>query len=228
MVNKEYSVRTRVLSDGRIMPTTLGRHRTDEEKAAISRANAGRKPSQENIKLHLTVWPGIRPLVKRNGSPVEIAEITQTDLNKIQGAVSDKTRLTDPVSEYFSDDWQAERTKRVNKRRGPNNERRINQNAIIFARNLYKVGLIPEETPFWDLAKKSVESEGRSWFGEFAMGLLIEAYMIAYFKKLRGQDNLINTYIQIGEKIDSNWFNGQEMNYKKAVVAGILIKNKLI
>ena len=210
MLNPENRPTTRVLPDGRVMPTSKGLKLTEVEKQKMRDAIRGKKRNPEYVISVSTSWNILRPLVLRGGIPIEIAELTDLPLGRVQRVIRYKREFR------AVEDYNLAENRRERKIRGGFRASRTRRGitpgeheikSIAFAKELVREKHITEDTTSSSQLKELYAWARRQLPYNFSDRLRLEVFLSTRKALLKdgNQDPLIR-YLETGAKIDGEWF----------------------
>ncbi len=167
----------------------------------------------EEVLRRSTIWKNVKRLYLRGAINIEIADITGFSYDQVKNAVNNSSKRVDwnrAPREFFTPQVISERKRKAMVRRtkisqselDAKNERRT----IEFARILLNEGLITEDCSDWEMMKELYAKSRRSLPESFAERLRLEFFHKAVSQKRGGDISLLILYKNLGEKVDSDWF----------------------
>ncbi len=156
-----------------------------------------------------TAWNIISPLVLRNGTQTEIAELTDIYPGSVGRAIYHR-KNTIAVGDYFSPEnmeerWNRGRIGAARTRKGFNRTSH-RRNSIAFMKGLLKEGVITNDTTAWNKLKQLYTDGQRRLPYNFADKLRLEFFLQARCQLAEGDQDLMVKYMEIGNSIDTEWF----------------------
>ncbi|OGH23620.1 MAG: hypothetical protein A2958_02500 [Candidatus Levybacteria bacterium RIFCSPLOWO2_01_FULL_38_13] len=216
MDNPEKRPTSRILPDGRKLPTTKGLKRTIEERRTIKRNKLGKPRSVEYVLQRSTVWTNVRPLYLRGAINQEISEITGIDRKKVKWAIEKSERVWFRVQKDMYELPSASEKRRKadllrKKRRENGGLGEDERKSLEFARKLVSQGMVTDDLLYWKRMVFIYKGQGRTLPNEFSDRLILEVFLAARVMVDNGDRSMIERYVEMGRSLDRDWFTSQKM-----------------
>lgn len=223
MYNPECRPTSRILPNGRIVPTTEGLKHFQNTKTAI--AEKARRPKPlELIAKQSTVWSKVKHLRERLALSSEIAEITGLTKKQVKRAINRNrpelnrisTLTPEQVVELKKKAGKAKKPRRQENRKLPTQDEK---NSLIFARKLLEEGFITSDLSYWANVNELYKNSDRTMPDNFSQKLRLEILLRGLFELKAGNPKILIKYYKLGREIDDQWFKeifAEEEGFVKA------------
>lgn len=229
MYNPECRPTSRILPNGRIVPTTEGLKHSQSTKTVIAEKAKRRPKPPELIAKQSTVWLKVKPLRERLALSSEIAEITGFTKKQVKNAISrngsrpELNRIPELTFEQV-----VELKRKAGKSKKPRNPKdrpfltQDDKNSLIFARKLLEEGLITSDLSYWTNVNELYKNSGRTLPDNFSQKLRLEILLRGLIELKKGSPEILIKYYKLGRAIDGQWFKEDFLEEEGFVKANAL------